>query len=129
MAIKKEDLANDLSRKEKLVEEPAQEKKLDVFERGSKAEEVKKEEMLPTCSIKEATRCTAITGLLQLYKKVNNQYKLYLQTKRELLLLNDRTKLYTVHSLSLVVYAIEAKTHFSRLSCVPRRGSRSSRPT
>ena len=43
----------------------------------------------------------AIKGLLQLHEKVNNQYKLYLQNKEELLLLRDRTKLYTVHSFRL----------------------------
>ena len=52
-------------------------------------------------STKELNRSTAITRLLQLHEKVNNQYKLYLQTKEELLLLRDRTKLYTVHSFRL----------------------------
>ena len=99
-----------LKKKKELVEEPTKEKekKPDAIKKEDQIEAVRKEETWrscsaepSTCSNKEANRRTATKGLPQLHEKVNNQYKLYLQTKIELLLLNDRTKLYTAHRFKL----------------------------
>ena len=49
------------------------------------------------CTKIKANICVAALELLQLHIKVNSQYRLYLQTKEELKLRGDRTRLYTVH--------------------------------
>ena len=48
------------------------------------------------------------------------QYKLYLKTTEELLLLRDRAKLYKAH-LDLAAYARGAETPFIKPNYVPRK--------